>query len=72
MVCNCENPGSLSSWCFACLVSLRLVPDDGGHDFCGEKDAEGRSGLGGEETQHREDCDGRLTEICQGGEEEHQ
>lgn len=43
-----------------------LLPDNGGHDLCGKEDAEGGSGLGGEETQHREHCDGRLTEICGG------
>lgn len=44
-------------------VAVWMLPDNGGHDLCSEEDAEGGGGLGGEETQHRENCDGRLTEI---------
>lgn len=45
-------------WCGAVLL-----PDDGGHDLRSEEDAERGGGLGGEEAQHREHRDGRLTQI---------
>lgn len=51
-------------------VAVWVLPDNGGHDLCSEEDAEGSGGLGGEETQHWENCDGRLTEIWRGGERE--
>lgn len=44
-----------------------LLPDDGGHDLRSEEDAEGGGGLGGEEAQHREHRDGRLTQIWRQG-----
>ena len=40
-----------------------MLPDDSGHDLCCEENAEGGSGLGGEQTQHREHRDGSLAQI---------
>lgn len=48
-------------------VAVLVLPDDGGHYLCREEDAEGGCSLGGEETQHWEHCDGRLTQIWRGG-----
>lgn len=40
-----------------------MLPDNSWHNLCSEEDAQGGGGLGGEQTDHGENCDGHFIEI---------